>query len=172
MLIEPAYGWGSVVKSSARVSSLGFDLFPTPLPPQDAQPSQAGAEEEERGRLGNWVAASVDVHRPGKASAASLAAEDVGHEDVPKSVRGFQLRERRIGNGKMEIIDVRSGSAIAARINGAKDRGGPKPGAVGLERSQIGRSGEAPRDGHGRSVQRGGAVRDCRASHGVVEYKE
>ena len=44
-VIEPAYGWGSVVKSSARVSSLGFDLFPTPLPTPDAQPSQAGTEE-------------------------------------------------------------------------------------------------------------------------------
>src|SRR5207244_11255691 len=51
--IEPAYGYGSVVKSSARVSSLGFDLFPTPLPTPEAETSQARAQQDERGSLRN-----------------------------------------------------------------------------------------------------------------------
>src|SRR5439155_21943765 len=51
--IEPAHGWGTVVKSSARVSSLGFDLFPTPLPTPEAQTSQVIAQQDERGSLRN-----------------------------------------------------------------------------------------------------------------------
>jgi hypothetical protein len=46
------------------------------------------------------------------------AAEYVGNEDVPTLVTGipvFQISNRHAGNGKMEIIDIRSGSPIALR---------------------------------------------------------
>ena len=104
------------------------------------------------------------VHGTRQAATLRLggAAEDVGNEDVPGSVFGFQLSKRRIGNGEMEIIDIRSASTIAIRADRAKDLGGESPGTVGRERRLVGQPREAPRGlRHGRSVKRGGDVRDC-----------
>src|SRR5262249_52993113 len=78
----------------------------------------------------------------------------------------------------MEIIDIRSGSPIAVSGGAACEEGGEIPGAVGRERRLVGGSREAPREGVpgtsglDHSVKRGGDVCDCRAAHGVVEYKE
>src|SRR5215470_19688790 len=101
-----------------------LELLPTPpgQAPGKAEADQTSPEEEQRRRLRHGRCGNV--HRPGEASAASLAAEYVGDEEVPGGIRGFQLSNRRIGNGKMEIIDVRSGSAIAVRKVRALDRGG------------------------------------------------
>src|SRR6266446_8217912 len=90
------------------------------------------------------------VHGTRQAATLRLggAAEDVGNEDVPVSVFGFQLSKRRIGNGEMEIIDVRSGSTIAVSSDRAFDRGGEIPGAVGMDRRRyVGEPREAPREG-------------------------
>src|SRR5947199_4057636 len=119
-----------------------------------------------RGRYGN-----VDGTRLAGTPRHARAAEDVGNEEVPVGIRGFQLSKRRPANVKMEIIDVWSGSTIAARSGRAFDRGGECPGAVSHDRRRyIGESREAPRDGHGRSVQRGGDVRNLGAGpQAVVE---
>jgi hypothetical protein len=85
-------------------------------------------------------------------------AEYVGHEHVPGVIPNFQLSNRRIGNGKMQIIDVRSGSSIAARSGRAFDRGGESPGAVGLDRRRyVGESREAARRAARADLRLGGA---------------
>jgi hypothetical protein len=62
--------------------------------------------------------ASQGSRLPGEASKAASLRRPVeydGHEHVPGVIPNFQLSNRRIGNGKMQIIDVRSGSSIAVR---------------------------------------------------------
>ena len=85
------------------------------VPSPNTNSGQPCSEEQQGCGFRNTGGGRGDVHHPGEASAASLAAEYVSHEDVPRGIRGGQLSNSRVGEGKMQIIDARSGSAIAAR---------------------------------------------------------
>src|SRR5205085_195896 len=105
-------------------------------PADQAKAGESSAEDREASWLRNPGARCGNVHWTRQAATLRLsgAAEDVGNEEVAVGIRGLQLRKRRIGDGKMEIIDVRSGSPVAARSERAFDRGGEVPGAVGVDR--------------------------------------
>ena len=102
------------------------------LPSPDGDSTQARAEEEQSRRFGGRN--TFNVYRPSEATAARLPAEYVGDEEVPIGIRGFQLSNRRIGNGERERRHCWSGSPVAIRSDRAFDLGGPSPGAVGHDR--------------------------------------
>src|SRR5262245_7243940 len=124
---------------------------------------------EQRGRHdGNvhWTRQAAGTPRLGG------AAEDVGNEDVPVSIYtgpGCQLSDRLICNSKKEIIDNRSGSAVAVSRIVAFDIGGEKTGTVRHEWRFVGKPRD--REARGKAVNRGRNTGDCRASYRVVEVK-
>ena len=101
------------------------------LPSPETDSTKARAEEEQSRWFGDG--SCISVHRPGLASAAGhgWATEYVGDEEVPGSIRGFQLSKRRIGDDERERIHRWGASPVAVRGDGAFDRGGESPCPVG-----------------------------------------
>src|SRR5262249_17410066 len=145
--------------------------LPAPHPDHPSKRHQR-AEEQERTRLRHG---GGNVYRPGEATSAArlrCPAEYVGGEEVPAVIQGFQPSKRRIGDRKLEIMEVcYNGIPIAVSLRRALDRSGPIPGAVGLSPGggveHIRQTSQ--RTGNVRSIMRGGHARDGIGCYGVEQ---
>ena len=102
------------------------------LPAQNLKTNQTTAQQHERPPTvwdGGCLRIRVDDPR-----FAVIREEYVGREEVPTSILGFQLRNRRVGDGEREARDRWRGSPVAVRERRAFDRCGEIPGTAGMYR--------------------------------------
>jgi hypothetical protein len=112
---------------------LAFGILPgaDPLPPSPPAEKATASHEQTRqacpdNRAGHG---KTDSHRSG---VASLTAECVRNEDVPKTIRGGQVSNHRVSNGEVQVA---ADPKIPVPAGGAADPETERPCAVPAEAS-------------------------------------